>query len=169
MDRAGKTQFVEDLRRNISQAELLVLTSPNGLTVTESSDLRQKMRDAGASFKVVKNTLARIALEGTNFADLASKINGPIAFAYSTDPVAAAKAVMDFVNGNSKLSVVSGMLSGKSLSAKDVEGLAKLPSLDQLRGKLIGVIMAPAQQMVGVLNAPATQLTRVISAYSEKK
>lgn len=166
MDRVEKKEFVTTLRSGVESAELVVLTSPSGLTVAEVSDLRRQMREAGATFKVVKNTLARIALEGTKFTSLMDKLKGPIALAYSTDPVAAAKVAMNFAKDNKKLSVLSGVLGDKSLSAAEVDALAKLPSLDEMRAKVLAVISAPAQQLVGVINAPGSQLARVISAHS---
>lgn len=168
MNRAEKKDFVANLQSNIERAEVVVLTRPEGLSVAEITDLREKMRAAGAHFKVVKNTLARRALAQTRFSLLEKDIKGPIAFAYSPDPVAAAKVVCDFSKGNEKLSVVCGAYGDKPLSQADVKNLASLPSLDELRAKILAVIMAPAQKVVATINAPATQLAQVISERSKQ-
>jgi large subunit ribosomal protein L10 len=166
VDRIEKKEFVTNLRTGVESAELVVLTSPLGLTVGEVSDLRRQMRDAGATFKVVKNTLAKIALEGTKFTALGEQLKGPIALAYSKDPVAAAKVATEFAKGNDKLTVLSGALGEKALSGADVDALAKLPSLDEMRAKMLSVISGPARQLAGVISAPGRQLAQVISAHS---
>lgn len=168
MDRAAKETFIRDLKSHLEDVQVVVVTRQSGLSVAESTDLRNKMRDAGASYKVVKNTLARLALQDTKFEGISSHLKGPMALAYSKDPVAAAKVVADFSKKNEKLSIVAGALGDKTLDVSGVQALAALPSLDELRAKIIGVISAPAQKMVGILNAPASQLTQVISAYAKK-
>lgn len=168
MNRAEKKEFVANLQSNIERAQVVVLTRPEGLSVAEISDLREKMRAAGAHFKVVKNTLARRALAQTRFSLLEKDIKGPIAFSYSPDPVAAAKVVWEFSKKNEKFSVVCGAYGDKPLSQDDVENLASLPSLDELRAKIMAVIMAPAQKLVATINAPATQLAQVISQRSKQ-
>ncbi len=165
MERSKKEALVAELRETFETANLVVVTSQSGLTVTEVSDLRQKMRDAGAGYKVTKNTLAKLALKGTKFEHLDEVFTGPTAIAFSNDPVAAAKVVTDYRKSNEKISIVAGGLDGSGLDAAQVEALAKLPSLDSLRATLIGLIQAPATKVAGVLQAPAGQLARVFSAY----
>jgi len=126
------------------------------------------MRNAGARYRVTKNRLARRALEGTPFANLAPLFTGPTAIAFSRDPVAAAKAAVEYANRNNKLTVIGGGLSGQALDAAAIKALASLPSLDELRGKLIGLLNAPATKLATLLQAPAGQLARVMAAYAEK-
>jgi large subunit ribosomal protein L10 len=126
------------------------------------------MREAGAKFKVTKNRLTRLALEGSEFEGISELLTGPTAIAYSSDPVAAAKAASEFAKKNEKLVVLGGAMPGQILDAKGVDALAKLPSLDQLRGKLIGVLQAPATKVAGVAQAPASQLARVFQAYAKE-
>ncbi|MEN2981016.1 50S ribosomal protein L10 [Tistrella bauzanensis] len=168
MDRASKEELVAQLRQSFTSAGVVVVTHYRGLTVAESTRLRLGMREVGASFKVTKNTLARLALQGTAFEDITPLFNGPTAIAVSADPVAAAKAVMKFAKTNDKLVVVGGGIIGQSLDAAGIKALADLPSLDELRGKLIGVLQAPASRIVGVLQAPGAQVARVLKAYAEK-
>ena len=168
MDRSQKEKQVEELRGIFDGAELMVLTHQSGLTVAESTELRTKMREAGARFKVTKNRLARLAIQDTKFAELAEQFKGPTAIAYSEDPVAAAKVAVDFAKDNEKLVVIGGALNDKVLETGEIDALAKLPSLDQLRGKLVGLLQAPATKVAGVLQAPAGQLARVFSAYGSK-
>lgn len=168
MDRSEKEQLVSSLRHDLAEASLVIVTQQVGLTVDQSSDLRRQMREAGAHYKVAKNTLARLAVAGTDNEPMISLFSGPTALAYSKDPVAAAKVSIGFANNNDKFKVVGGSLDGRLLSAKDVEMLSKLPSLDQLRAKLLGILSTPATRVAGVLQAPAGQLARVFSAYGKK-
>ena len=164
MDRSKKEALVAELRETFETASLVVVTSQSGLTVSEVSDLRQKMRDAGAGYKVTKNTLAKLALKGTKFEHLDEVFTGPTAIAFSQDPVAAAKVMADYRKTNEKISIVAGGLDGSGLNAAEVNALANLPSLDALRAKIIGVLQAPATKLAGVTQAPAAQLARVFSA-----
>jgi large subunit ribosomal protein L10 len=148
---------------------LVVVTQQSGLTVAEVNDLRTRMREAGASYKVTKNRLTKLALEGTQYEALKSLFEGPTAIAYSEDPVAAAKVAVKFADENDKLTVIGGAMGAEMLDQTQVEALAKLPSLDELRGKLVGVLQAPATKVAGVIQAPAGQLARVFSAYSAKE
>ena len=168
MDRAQKEQKVAELNETFGAVNLLVVTHNTGLTVTEITDLRRQIRSAGASFKVTKNRLTRLALMGTKFEALQTLFTGPTAIAYSDDPVAAAKVCVEFAKKNAKLSLVGGALGEEVLDADGVTALAKLPSLDELRGKLIGTLQAPATKVAMVLQAPAGQLARVLSAYGSQ-
>ncbi len=168
MDRGKKEALVAELRQTFDENELVVVTHQNGLTVAEASDLRRRMRDAGARFKVTKNRLAKLALKGTKFEHLTDQFSGPTAIAVSVDPVAAAKVAVEFANKNDKLAIVSGALGDKELDANSVKALAKLPSLDGLRGMIIGLLQAPAGKLARVTQAPAAQLARVFSAYAAK-
>lgn len=168
MDRGAKEALVTQLHQSLSAAAIVVVTQQKGLTVAETTRLRREMRAAGASFKVAKNRLARLALKGTAFESLGDKLKGPTGLAYSTDPVAAARVAVNYAKTNDKLSILGGAMSGQVLDAAGVDALSKLPSLDELRGKLIGLIQAPATKIAGVLAAPAGQLARVFGAYAKK-
>lgn len=169
MERSKKEALVAELHETFENASLVVVTSQSGLTVPEVTDLRQKMRDAGAGYKVTKNTLAKLALKGTKFEHLDEVFTGPTAIAFSQDPVAAAKVVADYRKSNEKISIVAGGLDGSGLDAKQVEALAKLPPLDELRAKILGVLQAPATKLAGVVQAPAGQLARVFGAYGSSE
>ena len=168
VDRTEKTQMVESLRSALKGAGLVVLTRQSGLTVDESLDLRRKVRAASAHFKVAKNTLVCLAIKDTSCESLIEHLKGPTALAYSEDSVAAAKVIADFANKNDKLEIVCGVMGGSFLNAAGVKALASLPSLDELRSKIVGLIQAPATKVARVLQAPAGQLARVFSAYSKK-
>ncbi len=165
MDRSQKEAQVAELRQTFEAHHLMVITHQTGLTVAEVSVLRNQMRDAGAKFRVTKNRLAKIAIKGSKFEQLADQFSGPTAIAVSEDPVAAAKVVSEFAKTNDKLVILGGALGEKMLDAAGVAALAKLPSLDDLRSKLIGVLQAPAGKLASVVQAPAAQLARVLSAY----
>ncbi|MBL4721068.1 MAG: 50S ribosomal protein L10 [Alphaproteobacteria bacterium] len=165
MDRSRKEELVAEIQQTLEGATLLVVTHQNGLTVQETTALRHQMREAGAGFKVTKNRLAKIALKDTQFEPLSDLFSGPTAIAVSEDPVAAARVAVDFAKDNDKLTIVGGALGDKVLDVDAVMALAKLPSLDALRGKLVGLLQAPASKIVGVLQAPGGQLARVFGAY----
>ena len=167
MDRTEKEEVVASLKQTFEDSEIVVVTHYSGLTVADMTDLRGRMREAGASFKVTKNRLTRLALQGTKFEDLSDLMSGPTALAYSTDPVAAAKIAVNYSKDNEKLVILGGVFNGQSLDVDGVNTLAKLPSLDELRGKLVGMIQAPATRIAGVLQAPAGQVARVIGAYGQ--
>ena len=169
MDRVEKEQLVASLRGTFEETAIVVVTHYSGLTVAEMGDLRGKMRDAGAKFKVTKNRLTRLALEGTKYTSLDSLFKGPTGIAFSEDPVAAAKATMDFAKTNDKLIVLGGAMGETPLDAEAVKALASLPSLDELRAKLVGMLNTPATRIAGVLQAPAGQVARVVSARSQQE
>jgi len=168
VDRVQKRELVGQLNTALKTAVTVVVTRNNGLTVAEVTDLRRQMRDAGASYKVAKNRLARIALEGTSYTSLSSLLKGPTGIAYSADPVAAAKAANEFAKKNDKLVILGGAMGDKPLDVNAVKALATLPSLDELRGKIIGLLNAPATKVAGVVQAPASKLARVLNAYASK-
>jgi len=168
VDRAQKQDLVATLHRDLADTVCVVVTHQTGLSVAEATQLRRQMRGAGARYRVTKNRLARRAVEGTPFAGLAPLFTGPTAIAFSRDPVAAAKAAVEYANRNAKLTVIGGGLSGQTLDAEAVKALAMLPSLDELRGKIIALIMAPATKLATLLQTPAGQLARVLAAYAAK-
>jgi len=147
---------------------MVVVTRPLGLTVAEATDLRRRMRAAGATFKVAKNRLATLALDGTQFDGIAPLLKGPTALAWSKDPVAVAKAAVEFARTNDKFVVLGGALGSQTLDAAGVKALSELPSLDQLRAKLLGMIQTPGTRIAGILQAPGGQLARVLAAYAKK-
>jgi large subunit ribosomal protein L10 len=169
LDRAQKEQLVASLHGLFGEVNLIIVTHQSGMTVAQASDLRRQMLQAGASFKVTKNRLMRLALEGTRFKALQPLFTGPTAIAYSADPVAAAKVCVDFSSKNESLSIVGGALGESVLDREQVTALAKLPSLDELRAKLIGLIQAPATKLAGIVQAPASQLARVLNAYASQE
>jgi large subunit ribosomal protein L10 len=168
MDRAEKAEAVSSLNATLSNAASVVIVRNLGLTVAQSTVLRQQMRDAGASFKVTKNRLANIALEGTSYTGLSDLLTGPTAIASSTDPVAAAKVAVEFAKTNDKLEIVGGGMGDTLLDVDGVKALASLPSLDELRAKIIGLVQAPATKLAQIAAAPAGQLARVFGAYAAK-
>ena len=157
MNREQKTQLLQDLKKLFDENESLVIAHYKGLTVAEVSALRNNVRKSGAGFRVTKNRIAKLALEGTKFAGLKDLFTGPAAIAFSKDPIVASKVLVNFSKENEKLVVIGGGMGSKVLSVDDVKHLASIPSLDELRAKLIGL-----------LQAPAAQLARVTKAYSEK-
>ena len=169
MNRSEKAEAIAELNQTFKDASLVVVTRQSGLTVQEVTDLRRKVRAAGASYKVAKNRLTLRALEGTSFKGLGSLFTGPTAIAYSKDPVAAAKVIAAFAKDNEKLSIVGGALGEETLDVAGVQALAALPSLDALRARIIGLLQAPATKVAGVLQAPAGQIARVFSAYGAKE
>lgn len=169
MDRAQKAEAVAALKQTFSETGVVVITRNLGLTVSQSTQLRNRMREAGASYKVAKNTLALIAVEGTAYAPIGDMLTGPTALATSSDPVAAAKVAVDFAKTNDKLEIVGGAMGETLLDADGVKALAALPSLDELRAKIIGLVNAPATKIAQVVNAPAAKLARVFGAYAAKE
>jgi large subunit ribosomal protein L10 len=168
VDRSQKQALVETLQQDLAGSTCIIVTHQSGMSVAEATELRRQMRAAGAGYRVTKNRLAKRALEGTGFASLVPLFTGPTAVAYSRDPVAAAKAAVAFANRNDKLTIVGGGVSGQTLDAAGVRTLATLPSLDELRSKIIGLIQAPATKLAGLLQAPAAQLARVLAAHADQ-
>jgi large subunit ribosomal protein L10 len=167
VDRGQKQKLVESLQQELADTVCVVVTHQSGMNVAEATQLRRQMRNAGARFRVTKNRLARRALGGTPFEPLSALFTGPTAIAFSRDPVAAAKVAVEFANRNDKLRVIGGGLGGRLIDAAGIRELALLPSLDELRGRLVGLLVTPATRVAGVLQAPAGQLARVLGAYAE--
>jgi large subunit ribosomal protein L10 len=168
VDRTEKREFVAALGRVFQDTSMVVVTRNAGLTVAEVSDLRRRMRAAGASYKVAKNRLAVLALDGTRFDGIKPLLKGPTALAWSADPVAVAKTAVEFARTNEKLVVIGGALGTQTLDAAGVQALAELPSLDVLRARLLGLIQAPATRIAGILQAPGGQIARVLGTYARK-
>jgi large subunit ribosomal protein L10 len=169
MDRAEKAELVSTLNATLGQAAAVVVVRNLGLTVAQSTVLRQQMRDAGASIRVTKNRLAKIALEGTAYTGISDLLTGPTALATSADPVAAAKIAVEFAKTNDRLEIVGGAMGETILDVDGVKALASLPSLDELRAKIIGLVQAPATKLAQITSAPAGQLARVFGAYAAKE
>ena len=169
MDRAQKAAAVAELKQTFSEVGVVVVTRNLGLTVAQSTQLRTKMREAGATYKVSKNKLAKIALDGTDYLSLGDMLTGPVGLASSVDPVAAAKVVVEFAKTNDKLEIVGGSMGATALNVDGVKALATLPSLDELRGKIVGLLQAPAAKLASITQAPAAQLARVFGAYGAKE
>ena len=168
MDRTKKEELVASFNDTFSGATLVVVTSQTGLTVSQSTELRREMRNAGASFKVTKNRLTCLALRGTKFEHLSTLFKGPTAIAYSDDPVAAARVAVKFADENDSFDILGGALDEQALDVSGVITLSRLPSLDELRAKVVGLIQTPATRIAGITRAPAGQLARVLAARAEQ-
>jgi large subunit ribosomal protein L10 len=168
VDRAAKKELVTTLNGVFKDTNVVVVAHYTGLTVAQMQNLRKQMRQAGAAVKVAKNRLAKIALEGTDAAVVIPLLTGPTVIAYSSDPVAAPKVANDFAKANDKFVILGGSMGKTSLSPNDVKALAVLPSLDELRARLVGLIQAPATKIARVISAPGAQLARVVQAYADK-
>lgn len=169
MDRVGKKEWVAGMHESFLGAQILLVVRYRGLTVAEMTDLRGRVRAAGARFKVTNNLLSRIALKETDYSGLSGLFTGPTAVAYADDPVAAAKVLSDFAKANEKLVLVGGAFGSTVLDVEGIQALAKLPSLDELRARIIAMLMTPATRIAAVLQAPAGQLARVCGAYGAKE
>ncbi|CAA9399574.1 MAG: LSU ribosomal protein L10p (P0) [uncultured Rubellimicrobium sp.] len=169
MDRAQKAEAVAELKQTFNETAVVVITRNLGLTVAQSTDLRIRMRDAGARFKVAKNTLTLIAVEGTTYAPIGDMLTGPTALATSADPVAAAKVAVDFAKTNDRFEIVGGAMGDTLLDVNGVRALAELPSLDQLRATIIGLVQAPATKIARTVSEPGAMLARVFGAYAAKE
>lgn len=168
MDRTEKREFVAELNQALQATTMVVVARNGGLTVAEASDLRRKMRASGSTYRVAKNRLAHLALEGTQFDGLKPLLKGPTALAWSTDPVAVAKAAVEFAKTNEKFTVVGGALGIRSLDLDGIRALADLPPLNVLRAGLLGMISTPATRIAAILQAPGGQLARVFGAYARR-
>ncbi len=168
MSRAQKEQEIKALNERFANDEIVVVTHYTGLTVSDMSELRAGLRENGATFKVTKNSLAKRAIKGTRYEAIEDMFSGQTGVASSKDPVAAAKGAYEFAKKNDKLVILGGSLGDVVLDAKGVEALAKLPSLDEIRSKLVGLLVAPAIKIAGVTQAPARELVGVTKAYGEK-
>ncbi|WP_298091731.1 50S ribosomal protein L10 [uncultured Sphingomonas sp.] len=168
MDRDQKTQAVAELNRTFNEVGVVIVTRNLGMTVAQSTALRTKMREAGAVYKVSKNRLAKIALQGTDYAGVSDMLTGPVGIASSIDPVAAAKVAAEFAKTTDKFEIVGGSMGANVLDVAGVQALATLPSLDELRAKIVGLIVAPATKLATITQAPAAQIARVLAAYADK-
>jgi len=168
VDRTEKRDFVTGLNQALSATSMIVVTRNGGLTVAEATDLRRKMRAAGATYKVTKNRLTNLALEGTPFGGIAPMLKGPTALAWSTDAVSVAKTAVEFARTNEKFVLIGGALGAQTLNADGVKALAELPSLDVLRAGIVGMISTPATRIAGVMQGVAGQLARVFGAFARK-
>ena len=168
VNREEKAELIDTLQSTLNASTSVVVTHQVGMTVAESSDLRAKMREAGAGFKVTKNRIAKLALKGTRHAELDGMFTGPTAIGTSADPVAAAKALVSFAKDNDKLTIIGGSMDGTPLDKAGVEALATMPSLDELRGKLVRLIQAPASKLARVTQAPAGKVARVVQARADQ-
>lgn len=168
MLRSEKQEFVASLEGVYKDSKSVIVTHYHGLSVSQITSLRSALREKGASFKVVKNTLSSIAARNAGIPSDESMFSGPTAIAYSDDLVAAAKVVTDFAKTNDKLKVICGVVGNQFVDASAVEAIAKLPSLDELRAKIVGLLKAPATKVAGVLQAPAAQMARLMNAYAQK-
>jgi large subunit ribosomal protein L10 len=168
LDRATKSQLVADLGQVFKATQVVVVAHYSGLTVAQMQTLRRQMKQAGASVKVAKNRLAKIALEGSDVASIAALLKGPTLIAFSGDPVAAPKVAVDFARTNERFVILGGAMGKTALDANGVKALAALPSLDDLRAKLIGLVVAPATKIAQVVTAPAAKVARVVQAYASK-
>lgn len=168
MDRTEKREFVAGLHDALSGVSMVVITRNQGLTVAEATELRRRMRAAGATFRVAKNRLAHLALEGTPFDGLKPMLQGPTALAWAQDPVAVAKTTVEFARTNEKFVLVGGALGSRTLDAAGIRALADLPSLDALRARIVGMIATPATRIAGVMQGPGGQLARVFGAFAKR-
>ncbi len=166
MKRSEKKDFVSNLTEEIKNSSSIIVTQYSGLTVKETENLRREMRENGAKFKVTKNRLTKLAISETQFKDMSDLFQGPTAVAYSTDPVAPAKVSVSFEKKFDNFKIIGGGYNGEKIDRDKINFLAELPSLDELRGKLIGLISAPAQKIVSIINEPGGQIARLLSAKS---
>ncbi len=167
MNRSEKKEFVQKLKDEIDSSSSVIVAHYSGLTVDESEQLRAEMRSNGAKFKVTKNRLTKLALEQTQFKDIADLFTGPTAIAFSDDPVAPAKVAVSFEKKLEKFKIIGGGYDGEKIDLEKINFLATLPSIDELRGKIIGLISAPAQKIALIVKEPASQMARLVSSKSE--
>jgi large subunit ribosomal protein L10 len=168
VERAAKAEMITELKAVFKAAQTVVVAHYAGLTVSQMQNLRKQAKQSGTKVKVAKNRLAKIALEGTDVASIGPLLKGPTLIAFSDDPVAATKVVVDFAKGHEKLVILGGAMGKTTLDANGVKALAALPSLDQMRAKIAGLLVAPATKIAQLMNAPGAQLARVVQAYANK-
>lgn len=168
MDRSQKAESVAQLSATFNEVGVVVVTRNLGMSVAQSTALRGKIREAGATYKVAKNRLAKLAIKDTDYVGLDEFFTGPTAIASSVDPVAAAKAIVDFAKTTDKIEIVGGSMGSQVLTPEGVKALASMPSLDELRAKLVGLVQAPATKIAQLSTAPAAKLARVFGAYASK-
>ena len=168
MKRSEKKDFVSKLKDEFSSSSSIIVAEYSGLTVSESESLRKEMRDNGAKFKVTKNRLTKLALKDTQFSNIADLFTGPTAIAYSEDPVAPAKVAVNFEKKIENFKIIGGGYDGEKIDNNKINFLATLPSLDELRGKILGLILAPAQKIASVVKEPAGKMARIMSTQSKK-
>jgi len=168
VDRAAKQESINELAGVFKASQVVVVAHYSGLTVAQMQNLRKQMKGAGAKVKVAKNRLAKIALKDTDTAVIAPLLKGPTVIAYSGDPVAAPKVAVDFAKTNERFVILGGSFGKSALDLNGVRQLASLPSLDELRAKIVGLIQAPATKLAQLANAPAAKVARVIQAYASK-
>ena len=169
MDRASKEKIVSSLNKAFDEANFLIVTQNDGLTVEEMSSLRGNLRESNTSFRVAKNSLARIAVNNTDAESLQELFNGPTAIAFSDELSSSPKIIVDFAKEHEKLSIVGGLMDGELIDADVIKQLAALPSMDELRSRIIGVLNAPATKIAAILNRPGGQLAQVISAKAQQE
>ncbi|MDX2264157.1 MAG: 50S ribosomal protein L10 [Hyphomicrobiales bacterium] len=169
MDRAQKKEMVEDLGQIFSESGSVVVARYAGLTVAQLTDLRRRMGAVGAKFSVIKNRLAKIALENSDRGSAGDMFTQPTGIAYAKDPVAAAKVAAQYAKENEKFVIVGGLLGKTALNDEGVKALASMPSMEELRSKLLGTLNAPASKLARTLNAPAASLVGVLEAHRKKQ
>lgn len=168
MTKQQKNQQITEITAKLNEAGIALVVHNNGLTVAQMNVLRAKMREAGAEFKITKNRLAKIAAKDTTYANISELLKGPTAVATAKDPVAVAKGIVEFAKTNEKLVIVGGAYGAQKLDIKAIEQLSRLPSLDELRAKIVGMLKTPATRIACVLQAPGSQVARVIDAHSKQ-
>ena len=167
MLRSEKKEFVQKLKEEISNSSSVIVAQYSGLNVEESNQLRKEMRNNGAKFKVTQNRLTKLALEQTQFSEIADLFTGPTAIAYSEDPVSPAKVAVSFEKKLDKFKIIGGGYDGKKIDIEKINFLATLPSMDELRGKIVGLISAPAQKIASIVKEPAGQIARLVNAQNK--
>ena len=167
MKRSEKKEFVQKLKEEIKSSSSVIVTHYSGLSVEESEQLRSEMRNNGSKFKVTKNRLTKLALEQTQFKDIADLFTGPTAIAYSEDPVAPAKVAVNFQKKLENFKIIGGGYDGEKIDIEKIKFLATLPSMDELRGKILGLISAPAQKIASIVKEPSGQIARLVSSHGE--
>jgi large subunit ribosomal protein L10 len=168
VDKAKKVQVVSSLKEVFGNHSVVIVIKNNGITVADANKLRNDIRDSNSKYLVAKNSMAKLAITGSKFEQIKDLFKGPTAIAYSNDPVGVAKVLSAFAKQNEKFEILGGYMENMYLDPKAVSQLALLPSLDELRGKIVGLLQAPAQKLMSVLQAPGAQLARVMNAYSKK-